>query len=128
MRQPSAPWYVENIPGGFVVRDANRKPAAYVYGRDRPRQSEGPPSLLTLDEAREIALSIATLPVFLAMDSSEDSDQHLLPRGRGKVAKRSRFDATPSPHSIPPHPPIPGLNGRAKAKRSDRVTVNQIGV
>ena len=34
MRHLSTPWFAENIPGGFVVRDAERKPVAYVYGHD----------------------------------------------------------------------------------------------
>lgn len=116
MRHLSAPWYAENIPGGFVVRDAERKPVAYVYGHDRPSQSEGAPRLLTIDEAREMALAIAKLPEVLVRKAKapQDSDQHP-PLNAGKVAKRSRFDATPSPHSILAHPPIPHLNGRVKA-------------
>ena len=115
MRHLSAPWYAENIPGGFVVRNADRKPVAYVYGHDRPWQSQGARSPLTIDEAREIALAIAKLAeVLLAKDTSQDRDQHP-PPSAGKVAKRSRTDATLSPHSKLPHPPIPILNGRAKA-------------
>jgi hypothetical protein len=30
---PTAPWTVEQIPGGFKVLDANGQSLAYVYGR-----------------------------------------------------------------------------------------------
>jgi hypothetical protein len=115
MRHLSLPWYAENVPGGFVVRNAERKPVAHVYGHDRPRQIEGHPSLLTIDEAREMALLIVKLAGLLQGKDkvSQDSEQHP-PLSAGKVAKRSRFDATPPPHSIPVHPPIPVLNGRKR--------------
>ena len=116
MHQLSTPWFAENVPGGFVIRDANRKPVAHVYGRDRPQQTEGLP-VLTITEAREMALAIAGLSeVLMRKDKApQDRDQHP-PPSAGKVAKRSRFDATPPPHSIASHPPIPRLNGRAKAQ------------
>ena len=102
MRHRSTPWFAENIPGGFVVRDAERKPVAYVYGRDRPQQTEGVPNPLTIDEARVMALSIAKLATLLqeSMKPSGDMISCPPPPGAGKVAKRSRFDATPPPHSI----------------------------
>ena len=111
-----APWYAENVPGGFVVRDAERKPIAYVYGHDRPWLSGGRPCPMTIDEAREMAMAIAKLPEMLMRrdKAPQDGDQYLLPSA-GKAAKRSRFDATLSPHSIPAHSPIPRLNGRVKA-------------
>jgi hypothetical protein len=28
------PWRVDQIPGGYVVRDANRQALAYLYSRD----------------------------------------------------------------------------------------------
>ena len=58
MRHLSTPLFVENIPGGFVIRDANRKPVAHVYGHDGVRQTEGLP-ILTINEAREMAMAIA---------------------------------------------------------------------
>ena len=116
MRHLSTPWFAENIPGGFVVRDAERKPVAYVYGHDGVRQTGGAPRRMTIDEAREMALAIAKLPeVLMRKDKApQDRDQHP-PPSAGKVAKRSRFDATLPPHSIPAHSPIPRLNGRVKA-------------
>jgi hypothetical protein len=130
MRHLSTPWFAENIPGGFVIRDAERKPVAYVYGHDRPWQSQGVPRPLTFDEARAMAMAIAKLAEVLMREAKapQDSDQHS-PPSAGKMAKRFRFDAAPSPHSVPAHSPIPVLNARPKAKRSDRgLTTKQIVV
>jgi hypothetical protein len=105
-----SPWRVEQIPGGFIVRDAERKPIAYVYGQENRRPfEEGSSSPLTMDEAREMALSIARLPELRKNEAPGGCSQDT---GAGKVAKRSRFDATPPPHSFSAHPPIPRLNGR----------------
>ena len=55
------PWTVEKIPGGLKVVDANGQSLAYVYSREDP--SEAPiANVLTEDEARGIAASIAKLP------------------------------------------------------------------
>jgi hypothetical protein len=117
MRSLSTPWYAENVPGGFVVRDADRKPVAYVYGHERPWQSQGAPRPLTIDEAREMALAIAKLAEVLMREDPQDTDQHP-PPSAGEVAKCSRSDATSPPHTKSPHPPIPVLNGRPKARLS----------
>ena len=123
MRHLSAPWYAENIPGGFVVRNADRKAVAYVYGHDRPWQSQGARSPLTIDEAREIALVIAKLPEVLMREAKapQDTDQHP-PPSTGEVAKCSRSDATSPPRAKSHHQPIPILNGRAKARLSGRAS------
>ena len=129
MHHLSTPWFAENIPSGFVVRDAERKPVAYVYGQDGVRQTGGAPRPMTIDEAREMALAIAKLPEVLMRKNKGSQDRLHPPLSAGKVAKRSRTDATLSPHSKSAHPPIPILNGRAKAKRPDRaLTANQMGV
>jgi hypothetical protein len=114
MRRISTPWFAENVPGGFVVRDANRKPVAYVYGHDGVQQIKGHPSLLTMDQAREMALLIVRLSNVGRDKARHSNDQHP-PPSAGKVAKRSRFDTLLPSHSIPAPPPIPVLNGRAKA-------------
>jgi len=44
------------IPGGFRVEDADRRPLAYFYGRD-DRNAD----VLTLDEARRMAENVARL-------------------------------------------------------------------
>jgi hypothetical protein len=61
-----APWGVERIAGGFRVRDGNGRPVVWVYGQENPIR----PDAMTLDQAEEIALTIATLPEILL--ESED--------------------------------------------------------
>jgi hypothetical protein len=56
------PWSVEKIPGGFKVLDANGRSLAYLYSRET-RDAAHIASVLTEDEARDIANNIATLAV-----------------------------------------------------------------
>jgi hypothetical protein len=58
------PWTVEQIPGGYKVRDANGQSLAYVYGRETQADADIS-HVLTMDEARRIASNIAKLPVYL---------------------------------------------------------------
>jgi hypothetical protein len=51
-----APWSAVEIPGGFRVEDANRRPLAYIYGHD-----DANADVLTLDEARRMAENFACL-------------------------------------------------------------------
>ena len=79
------------------------------------RPTEGIPSLLSVDQAREMVLLIVRCSeVSKGEDKAQQDRERALPPSAGKMAKRSRFDATPSPHSIPAHSPIPRLNGRTK--------------
>ncbi len=63
-RRFPAPWTVEDIPGGYKVKDANGQSLAYVYGRET-RADADTAQVLTLDEARRIASNIAELPKLL---------------------------------------------------------------
>jgi len=61
------PWTVEQIPGGYKVKDANGHSLAYVYGRES-RADADIAKVLTMDEARRIATNITKLPSFLMAD------------------------------------------------------------
>jgi len=52
------PWFLEEQPACFVVRDANRQQLAYVYYENEPGRRSAA-KLLTRDEARRIAVNIA---------------------------------------------------------------------
>jgi len=62
-----SPWTVEEIPGGYKVKDANGQSLAYVYGRETGADADIA-SVLTMDEARRIASNIAKLPALLGAD------------------------------------------------------------
>jgi hypothetical protein len=58
------PWHAAKIPGGYVVRDANWQPIAYVYSRENEAEARQA-KVLTKDKARRIAINIARLPALL---------------------------------------------------------------
>jgi hypothetical protein len=63
-RRLPPPWSVEQIPGGYKVKDATGQSLAYVYGRET-RADADTAKVLTMDEARRIASNIAKLPTYL---------------------------------------------------------------
>jgi hypothetical protein len=59
------PWTVDEYRGiSYIVRDANNFAVAYVYFESEPGRRAAA-CLLTRDEARRIAINIATLPELL---------------------------------------------------------------
>ena len=58
------PWRADNIPGGYVVRDANGQALAYIYSRDNEDEARQA-KVLTKDEARRIAVNVPRLPELL---------------------------------------------------------------
>jgi hypothetical protein len=60
-------WRVEQIDGGYVVKDAKGQSLAYVYGRETLEADADTAHVLTMDEARHIASNIAKLPTLLTL-------------------------------------------------------------
>jgi hypothetical protein len=58
------PTPVEQTPGGFKVLDANGQALVYLYARETPNEANIA-GVLTLDEARRIAVNVAKLPDLL---------------------------------------------------------------
>jgi hypothetical protein len=82
MRRFSTPWRVEKIPGGYTVRDATDRVLVRIYGQCEP--IEGCVPALTLEEAEEMALTIAMLPQTL----SESEKLHLRLAGQPFVTEQ----------------------------------------
>ena len=67
-RRFPSPWQVEQTPGGFKVLDATGQALVYVYARETSNEANIA-GVLTFDEARRIAVNVATLPELMTKHS-----------------------------------------------------------
>jgi hypothetical protein len=58
-----APWRIVELPNGFAVEDATGKQIGVFYGR--APDSAGHTGIMTIDEARQMAIDFARLPELL---------------------------------------------------------------
>jgi hypothetical protein len=58
------PWHADPMPGGYIVRDANGQALVYLYSRENDAEARQA-KVLTKDEARRIATTVARLPELL---------------------------------------------------------------
>jgi hypothetical protein len=79
-RRFPAPWRVVELPGGYAVEDATGQRLATFYGRADP-QSARLAGVLTLNEARRMAVNFAKLPELLKrptpLSTQDDQRQHV---------------------------------------------------
>jgi hypothetical protein len=61
-----APWRIVELPNGFAVEDATGKQIGVFYGR--ALDIAGYTGMMTMDEAREMAIDVAKLPELLKRD------------------------------------------------------------
>ena len=53
-RRFPSPWNIEQVPGGYVVKDATGQALAYVHGHEKHTDAKTV-KVLSMDEARQIA-------------------------------------------------------------------------
>ena len=58
------PWRIVELPNGFAVEDAAGQQLGVFYGRADPNTA-GHTGVLTMDEARQMAVDFARLPELL---------------------------------------------------------------
>lgn len=74
MSKHPQPWRVLEVPGGYVVCDANGSRLCYLYGRESTGDSTGAGGVtgLTMDDAKSLANAIALLPTLASDIAASD--------------------------------------------------------
>jgi hypothetical protein len=62
------PWRIVELPNGFAVEDATGKQIGVFYGRTP--DSAGHTGIMTMDEARQMALDFSRLPELLKQNGN----------------------------------------------------------
>jgi hypothetical protein len=65
-----APWRIVEIPNGFAVEDATGRQIRVLYGR--APHGAGHTGIMTMDEARQMAIDFAKLPEVLKQNGDAD--------------------------------------------------------
>jgi hypothetical protein len=80
-----APWRIVEIPNGFAVEDATGKQIGVFYGR--APDAAGHTGIMTMDEARQMAIDFASLPELFKRDETTVADAMI---ENVKAAKRNK--------------------------------------
>jgi hypothetical protein len=65
-----APWRIVELPSGFAVEDATGRQIGVFYGR--ASCSAGHTGIITIDEARQMAIDFAKLPELLKQNGDAE--------------------------------------------------------
>jgi hypothetical protein len=85
----SAPWRVVEIPSGFAVEDSTGQQLGVFYGRSDPNTA-GHTGLLTIDEARQLAVDFAKLPELLKRALAHSEVAKATPRHESQSQSRAQ--------------------------------------
>jgi hypothetical protein len=69
MTSHPAPWRIVELPNGFAVEDSTGKQIGVFYGR--APDGAGHTGIMTMDEARQMAIDFARLPELLMGNSEQ---------------------------------------------------------
>jgi hypothetical protein len=64
------PWRIVELPNGFAVEDATGKQIGVFYGR--APDTAGHTGIMTMDEARQMAIDFAKLPELLKQNGNAE--------------------------------------------------------